>query len=87
MTRVDDLRGIHGVFNGSIRVHPDERFPRRSLAYGVVQVCCDKDERIVPVDGVSVRRLEGSDDLRRYVRLERGPKGNRDKIIGLIDID
>ena len=90
MTKVEDLQGIHGRFDGDLKHHPDSKFKMRRVADGhVTYYKTVEGEVTIPVKGVSVRRLHGPDvsDFRRYVRVERGPKGNRDKIIGLIDQD
>lgn len=91
MAKVEDLSGIHGTFKGTVRPHPDPNLNRRVLADGSItyqrEVDGEKRDVTTFVNGVSVRRLHGSGvfDNRRYIRIFRGPKENRDKIIGLID--
>ena len=86
--KIEDLQGIIGSFSGEIRHHSPRR-NRRSLAVGQLTYprTVGKETIVVtiPVKGVLVRRLSGSDDLRRYVRVTRGSGENKDKIIGLID--
>ncbi len=93
MTRIEDLpETIVGNFEGDFKPHFDPRFPNRALADGTITYVRSIDgteiETTIPVEGVSVRRLHGMDgnDFRRYVRVERGKRGEKkDKIIGLID--
>lgn len=94
MTKVEDLQGIQGNFEGTLRKHPNSQLKRRALADGILTYSRtigtderEEEEVTISVAGVKVRRLNGSDDFRRYIRVERGPKNNRDTIIGLIDKD
>lgn len=86
MKRVEDLPGVFGTFTGSVHRHP-LGLKMRAVAVGsLTYVRPDTGEEVtVEVCGVSVRRLGGSYDTRRYIRIERGPKGNRDKIVALVD--
>jgi hypothetical protein len=86
MTRVEDLAGIHGTFEGEVKPHP-QGFQTRAVADGTLTYERKElgEEVAVDVQGVSVRRVPG--DSRRFVRITRGPKGDRDKIIGLVDTD
>jgi hypothetical protein len=85
MTKVENLSGIHGAFNGKVRAHP-LGIRTRAVADGTLTYRKDeKGEVIIDVQGLSIRRIPG--DTRRFVRATRGPKGNRDKIIGLVDKD
>lgn len=85
MARVEDLQGIQGTFEGRVRAHP-QGFRMRAVADGTLTYTReDVGETTIEVKGVSVRRVPG--DIRRFVRAERGPKGKRDKIIGLVDKD
>jgi len=93
MVKVEDLQGIHGDFEGMVKRHPDPKLTMRGVADGALtyerNVDGEGQEVTIKVQGVSVRRLHGPDvhDIRRYIRVKRGPKGNRDKIIGLVDKD
>lgn len=83
MVKVDDLLGIRGTFRGEVKAHP-QGFRRRAVVDGTITYEREGEgEVVINVRGLSVRRVP--DDNRRFVRAERGPKGNRDKIIGLID--
>ena len=91
MFKIEDLQGIQGSFVGQVRPHPSPELGMRALAFGEMKYVkvTEGEEKVVtvPVKGVIVRRLNRPDsvDFRRFVRLHIGPKGNRDKIIGLID--
>jgi len=91
MIKVEDLQGIHGTFEGSLRQHPNPKLELRFLADGEIvyerRVDGEARETIIPVRSIRVRRLSGPgiEDLRRYVRVRKGPKEDRDKIIALID--
>jgi len=86
MTRVEDLAGIHGTFEGEVKPHP-RGFQMRAVADGTLTYQRDKEvgKVTINVQGLSVRTVPG--DYRRFVRITRGPKGDRDKIIGLVDTD
>lgn len=85
MSKVEDLWGIHGKFEGKVRSHP-LGFRMRAVADGALTYeRKDVGEVTINVSGLSVRRIPG--DGRRFVRAMRGPKGSRDKIIGLVDTD
>jgi hypothetical protein len=36
VSRVEDLKGIHGDFFGMVRPHPDRTLKYRALAYGLI---------------------------------------------------
>jgi len=81
--KVEDLSGIHGTFEGKVKAHPDPKLRMRALADGTLTYERETGETTIEVQDLSVRRVQG--DHRRFVRATRGPKGNRDKIIGLVD--
>jgi len=89
---IEELQGIHGTFVLN-KVRKLLGFRNRAVATGQMtyrrQIGEQTQTVVVPVKNVLVRRLGGKDahDLRRYVRITRGPKHNRDKIIGLIDLN
>ncbi len=89
MANIENLEGIIGSFEGHLRDHPDPKRDRNALADGTItyERTIDGESVMVTIliKGVRVRRLGESRDFRRYVRVVRGPKENRDKIIGLID--
>jgi len=84
MTKVEDLLGIHGTFEGKVRPHPDAKLRMRAVADGTLTYEREEEGEVtIDVQQLSVKRVSG--DIRRFVRAKRGPKGNRDKIIGLVD--
>ena len=84
MTKVEDLSGIHGTFEGKVKSHPDAKLRMRAVADGTLTYEREGEGEVaINVHNLRVRRVPG--DIRRFVRAQRGSKGNRDKIIGLVD--
>lgn len=89
--RVEDLEGLHGIFEGVVIDHPNKKLTR-VLAVGKLTYTRNMDgvsrEVAVPVQGVTVKRLQisGSDfDFRRYIQLKRGPRGKQENIFAVVD--